>query len=294
MQAMLDIVALWNWNHKLFDKLKLPDSIDKKQFIPSLLIECAELEIRFASHDFMRNAIGWWSARRLPVWQELEKTLQYKYDPIYNYDRSEEISEHTDRGLVHNANTTTSGVSSIKDTASNSDVTTLDLTQKNNGSVDSTVDHTDTGHTSSDTTDTNNTQSTDTTSKIAFNSDALEVAEKQTHTGTDTRTIDVSGDSDNTAKDTTATTTADTQTNTGTSSVAGTNDYTRNATDTGASNTSSEEAEDTAHYHKARMYGNIGVTTTQQLIQEQRELVQFDLQKFIIDDFKQEFCLLVY
>lgn len=40
--------------------------------------------------------------------------------------------------------------------------------------------------------------------------------------------------------------------------------------------------------------GNIGVMSTQQMIEMQREVVKFNLMDYIIDDFKQRFCLLVY
>lgn len=40
--------------------------------------------------------------------------------------------------------------------------------------------------------------------------------------------------------------------------------------------------------------GNIGVTTTQQMIEAQREVVKFNVMDYIIDDFKGRFCILVY
>lgn len=40
--------------------------------------------------------------------------------------------------------------------------------------------------------------------------------------------------------------------------------------------------------------GNIGVMSTQDLIKQQREVVQFNLIDYIIKDFKNRFCLLVY
>lgn len=40
--------------------------------------------------------------------------------------------------------------------------------------------------------------------------------------------------------------------------------------------------------------GNIGVTTTQQMIKEQREVVEFNIMQRIIEDFKMRFCILVY
>lgn len=46
--------------------------------------------------------------------------------------------------------------------------------------------------------------------------------------------------------------------------------------------------------HKIRAYGNIGVTTNQQMIKEEREMLKFNLLNKIIDDFKKEMCLLIY
>lgn len=46
--------------------------------------------------------------------------------------------------------------------------------------------------------------------------------------------------------------------------------------------------------HERTEQGNIGLTSTQQLIQEQRELVKINLMDIIINDFKQRFCLGVY
>lgn len=40
--------------------------------------------------------------------------------------------------------------------------------------------------------------------------------------------------------------------------------------------------------------GNIGVTTTQKMIQEQRDIVNFDIIQIIVDDFKRDFCIQLY
>ena len=43
-----------------------------------------------------------------------------------------------------------------------------------------------------------------------------------------------------------------------------------------------------------RARGNIGVTTTQQMIESEREVADFNMYDIIINEFKQRFCLLVY
>lgn len=43
-----------------------------------------------------------------------------------------------------------------------------------------------------------------------------------------------------------------------------------------------------------RAYGNIGVTTAQQMLEEERKLATFSIVQFIVDDFKDYFCVKVY
>lgn len=40
--------------------------------------------------------------------------------------------------------------------------------------------------------------------------------------------------------------------------------------------------------------GNIGVTTTQQMIEQERQISEFSIVQYIVDDFKQRFCLMIY
>ena len=46
--------------------------------------------------------------------------------------------------------------------------------------------------------------------------------------------------------------------------------------------------------HKARLYGNIGVTTSQQMLEAEIEVSHINLMDIIASEFRKEFCLLVY
>lgn len=46
--------------------------------------------------------------------------------------------------------------------------------------------------------------------------------------------------------------------------------------------------------HTSRTHGNIGVTTSQQMIEEERRVVEFNIIDYIVDSFKRRFCLLIY
>lgn len=60
-------------------------------------------------------------------------------------------------------------------------------------------------------------------------------------------------------------------------------------------NTNSQEETGTNNgEHVGHLHGNIGVTTTQAMINEEREVVKFNIVDYIIDSFKRRFCLLVY
>ena len=64
--------------------------------------------------------------------------------------------------------------------------------------------------------------------------------------------------------------------------------------DTGTDSTSSSGSEDEDITRENRTRGNIGVTTTQQMIEAEREVVRYDFLEDVINDFKARFCLMVY
>lgn len=66
-------------------------------------------------------------------------------------------------------------------------------------------------------------------------------------------------------------------------------DHTKN---TSTSQASSSENEGITR--ERREQGNIGITTTQQMIKEEREVSEFNVIQYIIDDFQNEFCLQIY
>lgn len=166
MAATMSLLALHQYNERLFDGLRLPSGVNKDTLVANLLAETAEFEVLYPDAEFMANMIAMWSAKEVGVWESLEETLHYDYDPISNYDRHEESS------------------------------------------------------------------------------------------------------------------------NTGESlgKVAG-----YNASDLVNSSGASTDVKRTA-----RMWGNIGVTTTQQMIEEERRVSEFNISDYIIDSFKRRFCLMIY
>lgn len=133
-----------------------------------------------------------------------------------------------------------------------------------NGTTISHGESADTGHAES----TDTMDETDVNSVVAYNSDTLHVKEQNV--------IDRDGTSE---KDTTLNSEADTTENKQViDNVTGTDDSTRNKSFT----------------HSARLYGNIGVTTSQQMLESELEIARFNLTQQIVDCFKTDLCILVY
>lgn len=63
-------------------------------------------------------------------------------------------------------------------------------------------------------------------------------------------------------------------------------------TDTDNTNTNSNNS--AIGSHSGHLYGNIGVTTSQQMLQSEIDISKFIVADYIIDQFKERFCLLVY
>lgn len=197
----MNLLSLYNYDESLFDNLVLPEGIDKDTLVNNLLLDTVSQEVLYADPDIMKQAIGMWSKKELPVWQRLKDTLDIRgtYNPIYNYDRNEEITND------HTSNTTES------------------------------ENH-------------NTNKGTDTTkvSQGSFNSNDLTQVNQQDN-------ILGSGNDEN-GRDTF------------------TGDHTFNA----------------------HLYGNIGVTTTQEMIKEELSIDEINILDYIIDSFKNRFILSVY
>lgn len=80
----------------------------------------------------------------------------------------------------------------------------------------------------------------------------------------------------------------DTVSNSGSTTYGKTN---TNTTRYGHTNGNTYSKNDTENI---RAFGNIGVTTTQQMIEQERETAKFNIYQVILDEFKQRFCVLVY
>lgn len=62
----------------------------------------------------------------------------------------------------------------------------------------------------------------------------------------------------------------------------------------GSFNETHNDSDNYTNTHKAHIYGNIGVTTSQQMLQSELDIARFNVYEAIADLFLTEFCILVY
>lgn len=220
--ATTGLLDLFYYDNTIMDNFTVPDGVDRQLALDTIYQRCGLTPLYHPDPAWLKFYIGRWCSKNAKTWEELYKTTIQDYNPIYNYDRTEETTD------------TRSGTRTLsEDTSSNT---------KQNGDT-SVID------TSSD-----NSEHT----ISADNSNTYEPGYKDVSSRQDTQAsessnrVDVTGDR------------------------------------------AVDETTGETYSHKLRAYGNIGVTTTQEMLESQRTLVRYNVYNEIADSFKEEFCLYIY
>lgn len=300
----LSPLGLYNWDSTVFDLMVIPEELDRETLLNNLLAETAELEVLYPNPVVFKNLLGVWSSKQLDIWNRLYATTQYEYNPIENYNRYETGSEDGEGSTTHSGTDTTADST----TYGGSDGRTEGIMQ--GGSDTTTRQHAEGG-----------SQGESTTAQMALGGSDVVTGEDtkghwiagfdSTPSGNDDGLVKQTRDQDNA---TTTTAYGKTESDNGsktttfgkTESDSDTTSYgkTENISEQRTYGQTIQKAGNMTHgekiattnegSHELHAHGNIGVTTTQKLIREQRSIDLFNLYDIIIEDFKMRFCILVY
>lgn len=226
-KAKMTLIGLENYcqraGESLFSDLVLPAGINKDDVVNTILMRSGEFEILYSDPIFLKASISLWGRNWYATFARWLETLTEEYNPLHNYDRTEEILEKIDEDTK--SRNSGSGASSMSDSSS------------------SKVE----------------VDNTETSSVSAYNTSSFDNSDKNVLEG---------------------------ETNSQGSSQS-----------SGQSTSSNEgtENKDIVRDHKARMFGNIGVTTSATMATEELTLRgKYVLNTMIADTFVKEFCLMVY
>ena len=89
----MTLIGLYNLDSDFFESLTLPEVYDKTTFINTLLLEHGEKCVLYTNPDFMKSAMSIWSGKWDLELQRIYDALTAEYNPIWNYDRNEKITE---------------------------------------------------------------------------------------------------------------------------------------------------------------------------------------------------------
>ena len=317
-------VTLWGfyqYDKTLFDNIVLPDGIDKDNLVANIMRNSGDLYPYHQIPEYLKSNITFWFSRRLFDFDRMYQSLRMEYSPIDNYNRIEDIKrEYKDSGSDTETLTLGSSTTS-KHSGTDTETTTLgsSTTSKHSGSDTETTtlgSSTTSSHTG---TDTENTQGGGSNEKgvSAYNEDGYTNREKdtETHNSNNTQTFNSTVTNTGSGSDTQKQTFDSTVTNTGSGSDTQTLTFDSTVTNTGSGSDIQEQRFDSSvtntgsgsdmtqtDYGKQRMetenthiHGNIGVTTTQEMIESEMSLrAKYDIYKIISREFEREFLVQIY
>lgn len=284
-QSKITLIGLENYlnpEHSVFERMTLPEGIDKDTLIGSIILRCQEFELLYTDPDFMMTAVDYWAKKNYRTFDKWVKALDIKYDPLYNYDRTEEFTDTHTGKYDKSVDGSLSGSNSHSDDYTRTD----NLTQSDDHTRTDNLTETD-DHTRTDNLSTTN-DVTVTHSEKAYNDSS--------YVGTTQDVTDQDGSQTGTVRNAGTTSNTGTQREAGTTSNTGTQRNAGSASDTFGNTTSSDEEGNDSYTntHKAKLYGNIGVTTSQQMLQSELDIARWNLYEHIADLFCTEFCIMVY
>lgn len=239
-----------HYGQDLFELLNLPEGIDKDTVVANILQTSAEFEVMYPDAEYVHDSIKFWSRKWFWTFNKWLKLINTEYDPLFNYDRTEEWTDNN----------------------THSDDDTINSKRKGTGDSNSSANGSTASHAegSSSTSDvmTSNVETT----KSAFDSSGYSPYE---NVATNSNEQIGTHSSDNGTV-----TTSDSSTSHSSSS----DDYDETKKNEGQFE----------NVHKGRMYGNIGVMSSQDMFMQEVDVAMFNLYDRIADIFIQEYCIPVY
>ena len=261
--TMLGLETALNYrDESIFDLMNLPAGIDKENVTDNIMVEGGEFEVVYADPDFFKNCVGVWSKKHYRTFDKWIKALNIEYSPLENYDRMEEWSD------------TGSETSNRKNNGT--------LTDTSNGNVHVEASDHDNEHISGS----RNTEGNTSTNSEGENENKVSAF--------DSSTYQPENKSENTNKESSETSERSTDSNDRTFSHNNSTDTSTTNTSNGSTTNNEDYLQNTTGLHKGRTHGNIGVTTSQQMLQAELDVARFNIVQQITDLFLQEFCIMIY
>lgn len=109
-----------NAGEDLFSELVLPSKIDRKTFLDTLFLDYGERPVLYTDPIVFRAMVGAWSSKWSLELSRIADTLTEDYEPLWNIDRYEKVTDKTEDEASETAESSTSATSENQTSAYNS------------------------------------------------------------------------------------------------------------------------------------------------------------------------------
>lgn len=129
-----DLMHLWDGD--LFDDITLPDGMDKATVVNQIMLDNGLLEVVYPEHDLLKGLIKAHFLARQLDYQRLWEAVSQTYNPLYNLDRTNTLTERTERTENTTGNTTSN---STRNTSINTTINSNQSTEQKVSAFDSST-----------------------------------------------------------------------------------------------------------------------------------------------------------
>lgn len=135
-----DLMHLWDGD--LFDDITLPVGMDKTTLVNQIMLDNGLLEVLYPEHDLLKGLIKAHFLARQLDYQRLWEAVSQTYNPLYNLDRKNTLTEKTERSENTTGNTTSNTNQSTEQKVSAFDSSTYQPAEQMSGNTSDTTDAT--------------------------------------------------------------------------------------------------------------------------------------------------------
>ena len=130
------------WDEDLFDDITLPSGMDKTTVVNQIMLDNGLLEVIYPEHDLLKGLIKAHFLARQLDYQRLWDAVSQTYNPLYNLDRKNTLTEKTERTENTTGNTTSNATQSTEQKVSAFDSTTYQPSEQMSGNTSDNTDAT--------------------------------------------------------------------------------------------------------------------------------------------------------
>lgn len=98
-QAKISLLGMYGYfeslGDDLFKYLVLPEGMEKETFTDTLFLDYGERAVLYTNPEMLQRMIGAWSSKWSLELSRIAKTLLEDYEPLWNIDRYEEVTDTT-------------------------------------------------------------------------------------------------------------------------------------------------------------------------------------------------------